>query len=532
MGIATEGGVWLLVGLLGIAIPLVAFARRINVAYPIVLVAGGLVLGFIPGLPRIDFDPALVLVIFLPPLLFWESVNAPTDVMRANARWIASLAIGLVLATSAVVAVVAHSVIATLAWPMAFVLGAIVAPTDELASAPVLERMRIPRRLVAIVEGESLLNDAASLIVYGSAVTAAVTGTFAPLPAVLHSVVSAIGGVALGIVCGWLAVFAYRRIVDTELQGIIAFVSPFFTYVLADRLGVSGVLAVVFMAVYGTRYTPVVITPYARLRATGFWDSVVFLANALLFLLVGLQLHELARIVHIEYSWPVILWYAFVVNASVVVTRFGWYMLLEYLPNAGEAAEYRAPNWRNAVVACWSGLRGAVSLAAALAIPASLAGGGHLPHRNLVIFLALSVILVTLVGGGLTLPLVIRRLKIPQSSGEDDAEMQRAHEAMVKAALSTLDESERRGEINADDAAALRRRYGLLHERLKGHDPDVTRRFAVERKMIESKRRALITAHAYGEIDNTIVRRLQLRLDLEYIGLPTNVPSPAESDLP
>ena len=279
MSIATEGSVWLLVGLLGVAIPLVAFARRVNVAYPIVLVVGGLILGFIPGLPRINFDPALVLVIFLPPLLYWESVNAPTDVMRANARWIGSLAIGLVLATSAVVAVVAHMVIATLAWPMAFVLGAIVAPTDELASAPVLERMQIPRRLVAIVEGESLLNDAASLIVYGSAVTAAVTGTFAPWPAVLHFVVSAIGGVAVGVACGWLAVFGYRRIVDTELQGIIAFVSPFFTYVLADRLGVSGVLAVVFMAVYGTRYTPIVITPFTRLRGTGFWDSVVFIAK-------------------------------------------------------------------------------------------------------------------------------------------------------------------------------------------------------------------------------------------------------------
>ena len=327
-----QNEIWLLVGLFSVAIPLVALAHKADISYPVVLVLGGLVLGFIPGLPRIELDPDLVLVIFLPPLLYWEAITAPTDVMRANAGQIAVLAIGLVVATTVVVAVVVHATVGNLTWAMAFVLGAIVAPTDELASIPVLERLKVPRHVIAIVEGESLLNDASSLILYVTAIGVVTTHVYQPGSVALAFVISGVGGVALGLVVGRLAIEAWRRISDTQLQGVISFSLPFLAYSLAGRLGVSGVLAVVFAGLYVNRLTPGVLTPPARLQLAGFWDTLVFLANAALFLLVGLQLHELMHAVLQEYSLRLVLWYALVVNVTVIAIRFAWLLVQEYLP--------------------------------------------------------------------------------------------------------------------------------------------------------------------------------------------------------
>jgi CPA1 family monovalent cation:H+ antiporter len=395
-----QNALWIIVGLLGVALPLIALARRANIPYPIVLVAGGLVLGFIPGMPRLALDPNLVLVIFLPPLLYWEAVNAPTDVMRKNWSQIWVLAFGLVVATAVVVAFVAHAAIANLSWAMAFVLGAIVAPTDELAAAPILERMRMPRHLIAIVVGESLLNDATALILYAFAVTAAVTGTFSLGSALLQFVIRAVGGIAVGLIVGRLAIEGWRRIKDTQLQGIISFEISYLAYLFADRFGLSAVLAVVYGGMYVNRYTPRVLTSATRIRSVGYWDTVVFLINAVLFLLVGLQLEELAHNVLLEYSWRTVAFYVLVINLTVVAMRFAWILGVEYLPIIGASSEHSKGDWRHALIASWSGLRGAVSLAAALALPVAIAGGGPLPHRHLVIFLAFTVDRQSPIGSG------------------------------------------------------------------------------------------------------------------------------------
>ena len=317
-----QNEVWLLVGLLTATIPLVALARRVNVSYPVVLVLGGLALGFIPGLPRVALDPNLVLLIFLPPLLYWEAVTAPTDVMYANAGQIGLMALGLVVISTIGVAAAAHATIAHLGWPMAFVLGAIVAPTDELASAAVLERLRVPRHVIAIVEGESLLNDASALILYVAAIAAVTTGAFALGPTLVRFVLSAVGATLLGLLIARLAIEGWRRITDVQLQGVISFNLPYLAYIVADRFALSGVLAVVFGGIYANRFTPRVVTPQARLQVSGFWETAVFIANALLFLMVGLQLNALTRAVLSEYSPQTVLWYAFVVNAAVLAIRF------------------------------------------------------------------------------------------------------------------------------------------------------------------------------------------------------------------
>lgn len=385
----------------------------------------------------------------------------------------------------------------------------------------------MPRRLTAIIEGESLLNDASSLIIYAAAVTATVTGVFEFWRTLGQFLLSGFAGVAVGLAAGWLAVQGWRRVKATELQTVISFTLPFLSYVTAQRFGLSGVLAVVYTGIYANRLTPAVLTPAARLQLTGFWNTLVFLANAILFLLVGLQLRTVTSRVLTEYSWTTVLWYAFVVNAAIVVTRFAWCLAQEYAPVVGRASGGHAPSWRQAVVTAWSGLRGAVSLAAALAIPAALASGAHTPHRNLVVFLTFSVILVTLVFGGLTLPLVIRMLGLGRApEGDDDDDLSRARIEMNRAALKTLEQLEQSGAIDGVDAQLLRTRY---ERRLAPPSENARRerRLAAERALLDSERTALIELRARGAIDNTTQRRLQHWLDVSGETIPSE---PSEDD--
>ena len=510
----------IVVSLLVVAIPLVALARRANIPYPILLVMGGLALGFIPGLPDVQLDPNLVLLIFLPPLLYWEAITAPTDVMWANRTQIGMLAVVLVVITTLAVAAAAHALIPHLSWPVAVVFGAIVAPTDELAAVPVLERFQMPRHLIAIVEGESLINDGASLVIYAAAVTAVVTGGFdlRRVPLLIGIVV--IGSIALGLLAARAAVEGWRRIRDTDLQSVISLLLPFVSYVPATLVGGSGVLGVLTAGAYANRLTPTVLTPESRLRLVGFWDTFVFVANTLLFLLVGLQLHGLLAGVFERNSWQSVLWYAVAINAVVISVRFAWILFTEYIPFVGGSSEHAAPNWRHATIAAWSGMRGAVSLAAALAIPLTVAGGGAFPDRGLIVFLTFTVIVVTLVGFGLTLPAVVARLHVTDDDHEEGEELKRALAAASQAALERIDVLERERRLDPPDAQILRRRYERMRERggaLEGPARDAaSRRSSAEREVIEAEREALIAMRARGEIDNAVFRQVQLALDVAH----------------
>jgi len=508
----------LVIGLLVVAIPLVALGRRFEIPYPIALVCGGLALGFVPGLPSVHLDPNLVLLLFLPPLLYWEAITAPTDIMLENGSQIASLAIGLVLASTIAIAVVAHAIIPGLPWAVAFVLGALIAPTDELASVPVLERFRIPRHVIAIVEGESLVNDALSLVIYAAAVTAAVTGAFDLGRWPLYLVAVAGGSVVIGLVVGRAAVEGWRRVRDTELQSVISLLLPFVAYLPALRLGTSGVLEVVTTGVYVNRFTPLVLTPQSRLRLIGFWETFVFVANALLFLIVGLQLHAIAAEVLRHDAWPAVLGYTVAINVVVLLVRFVWIVGTEYIPFVGASAEHSAPDWKHAIIASWSGLRGAVSLAAALAIPLTVAGGAPFPHRDLIIFLTFSVIVVTLVGGGLTLPAVISSLHLGDSDREESEDLERAWAGVSAAVLERIGELERDKQIEPEYAQLLRRRVeALLDETTNVTTKRRTllqHRSGAERDVFDAGRQALIALRRQGEIDNAVLRRVQFALDL------------------
>jgi len=505
----------ILIALLVAAIPLVALAQRINISYPIVLVLGGLALGFVPRLPHIPLDPDLVLLIFLPPLLYWESITAPTDVMAENASQIALLAVGLVVATTFAVAALAHVLIPGMSWGAAFVLGAVVSPTDELAAVPVLEHFRLPRHLIAIIDGESLLNDATSLVIYGAAIVAVTTGVFHPAYALFEFVMTLAGSLLLGYLAGRLAVELWRRIRDPQLQGVISVVLPFAAYFPAERFGLSGVLAVVTAGVYVNHLSPRVITPAARTQAAGFWNTFVFLANAVLFLAVGLQLNDVATAAFRHHSWQTIIGYSIAVNVVLIVVRLALAVLAEFAPTPAPA-DHAEPNWKNALVVAWSGLRGSVSLAAALAIPLLLPNGAPFPDRDLIIFITFSVILVTLVAGGLTLPALVGWLHIERGTEESD-ELRFALVRTAEAALARIDELQ--SEKRIDDAHAETLRNVYEHRRdMKATEGGadgrhLARHREVERELIDAQRKALIALREQGKIDNVVLRRVQTDLD-------------------
>lgn len=515
----TNSVIGLVIALLMTTIPLVALAKRVNISYPIVLVVAGLFLGFVPGLPKVQLDPNLVLLIFLPPLLYWESITAPTDVMLENAGQIGVLAVGLVIATTVAVAVVAHAIIPGMPWSAAFVLGAIISPTDELAAIPILEFFRLPRHVVAIIDGESLLNDATALVIYAAALGVVMTGAFKPAHTLLQFVITVAGSLLIGYAAGRLAVELWRRIKDPQLQGVVSVVLPFLTYFPAQTLGLSGVLAVVIAGVYVNRLGPRVIEPTARTQIAGFWNTLVFLVNTVLFLVVGLQLHAAATAAFERHSWQTVFGYAVAVNVVLILVRLALVVLAEYAPTSAPV-DHAAPDWRHALVVAWSGLRGAVSLAAALAIPLVLPSGSPFPDRDLIIFVTFSVILVTLVGGGLTLPAVVKLLHVEGGTEERD-EIRRARIRSIEAALARIDELEADERIDNAHALTLRAQYQHRRElesesESKAGDAagHAARHVDIERELIAAQRKAIIDMREHGEIDNVVLRRVQADLDL------------------
>ena len=503
--------------LLFCAIPLIALARRSTVPYPIVLTIGGLAVGFVPGL-QFDLNPDLVLLLFLPALLYWESITAPTDAMRLNARWIWTLAIGLVLATTAAVAAVIHAIEPSLSWATAFVLGAIVAPTDEVASAPIAERLGVPRHVIAVIEGESLLNDAGSLVLYAAAVAAVVSGHFTLGTATLEFFGSAIGAAIVGAAAAGLSIVLWRRFADAQIQVIISVLLPFLAYIPAQYFHVSGVLAVVVAGVIANRVTPVVITPAARIQAVGWWESTVFLMNVALFILLGIQLNGIVAHAVQRHGWGELLLDAFLVNAVVIVVRFAWIFAQGTLPFFGRMKPHGMSDRKDLTVTAMGGLRGTVSLAAALAIPLATNAHTPFPDRDLIIFITFSVILVTLVGGGLLLPVVVRALAFDEPD-EDRDELRLAVRSMIDMALASIDRLRENGEISADQAAMLRDRYERKRKRFVGSNREMHESQqnlnAAESRIIAAERAALLRLRKDGAIDNTVMRRLQLTLDLQ-----------------
>jgi CPA1 family monovalent cation:H+ antiporter len=506
-------------GLLVAIAALAVLAGLLRVPYPITLVAGGAVIGFLPGVPSVELDPEIVLFIFLPPLLYGAAFFTSVRELRQNARAIAALAIPLVFVTMAAVAVVVHEVVG-LGWAESFVLGAIVSPTDAVAPAEIMRRVGAPRRLVAIVEGENLTNDWTALILYRVAVAAVVSGSFTLWKAGLEFVASGIGGVIVGLAAGWLIRQVRARLDDPPTEITISILSGYVGYLPAEELGLSGVIAAVTTGLYMGWHTPQLTTPLLRLQTLAIWEILTFLLNAVLFLLVGLQLPGILDALSGRSTADLVLWGA-LVSAVVIGVRLAWTFTLPYLTRWIDRRESRRARRIPAdqrLVVGWAGMRGSVSLAAALAIPLQTDVGEPFPERNLIIFLAFAVILVTLIGQGLTLGPLINRLGI-EDDGEESHEDTLARRRAAEAALARLDELGEPDWISPESVGRARqlfdyreRRFGALEdgaeENFEGR-ADSWRRLM--RELYRAQRETLLELRNSDDIR----RRVERDIDLE-----------------
>ncbi len=511
--------------LLMIVAALDVVARRIEVPYPVLLVLSGLGLSMIPFLPHVRFDPEIALLVFLPPLLYPAALFTSWRDFRRNIRAITLLAFGLVLMTTVSVALVAYALIPDLPWPAALILGAIVSPPDAVAAAAVLQRMQIPRRIVAILEGESLVNDSIALVVYRFGIAAVVTGAFSLTEAVLKLPVVACGGVLVGWAIGAGVHWLQRRLDDPPVQITISLLTPFAAYLPAEQLGLSGVLAVVTSGLYIGWRSPLMITARTRLEAFSFWRMIVFLLNGIIFILIGLQLPAVVSGLRTG-SWTTLLFDAAAVSATVVLTRLLWVFSVAYLPGLfSRRARARSPYpaWQHVAILAWSGMRGVVSLAAALALPLATAGGTPFPGRNEIIFLSFSVILVTLVFQGLTLPILIRALHI-EDDGEFHREERIARKKANQAALAYVEKLADEPSHNAGRISRLREEYRERLAQLEYCDelaaePDPTQLPAshfnrLVCQALQVERQTLVELRNQHHINDETLRLVQRDIDL------------------
>ena len=512
-------------GLLAVVAALVPLANRLAVPYPVLLVIGGLILGFIPNkvLPDVALAPDLVFLTFLPPLLYWEALTTSWRDFRANLRPIGSLAIGLVVVATCGVAVVAHLVLG-MPWAIAFVLGAVVSSTDAVAASSIASRLGVPPRIVAILSGESLVNDGTALVVYSSAVAAVTLGSFSLPQAALRFVAASVGGVAVGLAVGWAVTHLRSHIADVRVEGAVSLLTPFAAYLPADFVGASGVLAAVATGLYVGRRSPVVISPATRLQADTIWDLGSFLINGLIFILIGLQLHPIFTALD-KQPLSRLLGEAALVSVAVIALRLAWVYPAGTLARLlSRGSKKGAPQLSRAELGVigWTGMRGVIALATALALPERIAHGAF-PNRNLILFLTFGVIVVTLVGQGLTLPPLIRLLGI---TGGDTTEHEEAHArlAAAQAALERLDILASRDGIPRDMLEGLRARYAQRVERLSDEPDDVDEDWFrayrdVRRDLLDVERRTIVDLRDRDEINDEALRSIQRELDLEQVRL-------------
>jgi CPA1 family monovalent cation:H+ antiporter len=509
-------------------------ASRIHVSYPILLVLGGLALGAIPGLPAVELQPDLVFLIFLPPLLYYAGLLTSWRDFKGNLRPISMLAVGLVLFTMGFVAITAHNLM-DMSWPAAFALGAIVSPPDAVAATAVMSRLRVPRRIVHILEGESLVNDAGALVAYRIAIAVALGHEhFYFGIAAIRILFVAAGGIAVGLAAGWLVAWVRPRVHDAAVESTISLLTPYIAYLPAEWLHASGVLSVVTTGIYLSRKLPQVTSPRVRLRAYAIWEAVVFILNGVIFILIGLQLPTILRALT-QTPPERLVAYAAIISVVCIVARLLWIYPATYLPRRlfpSLAQRDPPPPWRAVLVIGWAGMRGIVSLAAALALPAEF------PHRELILFITFGVILATLVLQGLTLPPLIRAMRLPADSDGEDEEIT-ARYLSALAAIERLDglaaSSAPAAADQAPGIARLRAEYdervayysrrlapmtdagqaGALDGADGGGAEACTVSLNVRREALHAERQMLVRLRDQGVIGDEALRAVQEELDLE-----------------
>lgn len=513
---------------------LAVFARRLKVPYPIILVLGGLALGFIPWVPDVRLSPTVVFLVILPPLIFASALNTPWREFKFNIISISMLGLGLVIFTVVGVAVFAHFVIPGFDWRTGAVLGALISPTDIIAVSAIAKRVGLPHSVLQVIDGESLINDAAGLLALQFTTALVVSGSVPSLSQGFGQLVWLIvGGVAVGILIAFLVTRFDRLLIGrfsagTDLQMLVSLATPYFAYLLGEAIGASGVLATVACGLYVGRNLSETVSSRARLDTRVIWNTVDFALNGFVFIIIGLQLPSIlsgiSRNGTIPLDWPRMIGEALLVCAIVIVLRYLWMFpgarIAHFLRTRLQKQKIRTTSKRELVVMGWSGIRGVLTLAAALSVPFVTDTGTHFPNREAIIFLAYAVILVTLVGQGLTLPALIRRLGISEPKSEQDEERE-ARKTMLQFVIQTL-----RGMDTSEDEIATQavdqlirvydqRLQGISSTSEKQVEAQLDRKYReVARRLRTAQRRELNRLRNQGRFREATLRRLERELDL------------------
>ena len=505
--------------------------RRLGIIDPIMLVLGGLVLAAFDFAPEIRLDPKTVLAVFLPPVLYQAALHISWSELKANLRAVLLLAIGLVLFTAFAVAGSLWLMVPGLPFAAALVLGAIVSPPDAVAATSVLSKVRAPSRLTTILEGESLINDATALVLYALAVKAVVYGTFTPSDALIEFIKVGLGGMALGLLIGRVSIEIHRRLAEPLLEIMLSLTIPFLTFILAEHLHLSGVIAVVAAGIIRASYNVKVFSAASRMQMFAMWDIIVFILNAIGFLLIGLQISTVFASLSDRYSLLQLAQLSFVICAIVIVTRFIWVWPATWLPHLlsrhVRETEPRPQSGKINVIS-WAGMRGIVSLVAALALPTQIEPYGNFPGRDLILFITYMVILVTLVGQGSTLGWLVRKLKVEAVSCAPN----QSREIRAQLRLAGLLHVQKNA--NGHSATAIERlsdHYQKMIAHLRAHNSEdaledlITKDSEDYRGLamaaLSAERLELEKMREHGRINDELARELQLELDLHELLIGT-----------
>ncbi len=522
--------------LLAVLISLSALLERSKIPQPIILVAAGLLIGFIPSLPDLALDPEIIFLLFLPPLLFDAAAQTSWHNFRADIRPISALAVSLVFFTTLAVAVTAHYMVPKFGWPLAFLLGAIISPTDAVAASGIIKGLNLNRRIMTIIEGESLVNDASALIAYKQALIAVLTGSFVFWDAGLQFLIVAGGGIAAGLAVGYILVFVHGKIHNNALvETGLSLLSPYLAYIAAERLHVSGILAVVTTGLIISWRGPEIFTYQTRMRTRVVWDTIVFMLNGFVFIVIGLQLPTILRQVK-DYSTGELIGYGLVISVVTILIRILWVFggawssnLFNRKKNSAENEAEKDPvSWKSVLIIAWTGTRGVLSLATALALPLTLNTGAIFPQRHLILFLAFVVIFVTLVVQGLTLPLLIKVLKLkPDSSLEKEEK-----ELLLHITNSTLHYIDRELSVHLNEHTKqeLKDRYTTqsedlakqirIHERNERKDTAVpvtvvTPLLNAQVEIGKFQRELLLKLHKQESFSDAAIREVERSMDID-----------------
>ncbi len=509
--------------LLAVVTALAEVTDRIKIPYPVLLVLAGIGIGLIPNLPSVELSPEVVFLIFLPPALYSAAWTTSWPDFKSNSRAISLLAVGCVIFTTVAVAMVAHYAIPGFGWAESFVLGAIISPPDAVAAGAAMKGLSVPKRLITILEGESLVNDATGLIAMRYAIAATATGTFIVWLAGINFIYVAGVGIIIGLIIGQLFYWIHmitpnNPTTDTTLT----FITPYVAYVIAEQIHVSGVLAVVVCGLFLSQRSSKIFKHESRIQAWATWDTVTFILNGIIFILIGLQLpHVLANIK--EHSFTTLLWYGSIISVATIVARIIWVFPAAYIPRwiskRVRNKEPRPPISNVAIVA-WSGMRGVVSLAAALALPLTIGNKMAFPNRDLIIFLTFAVIFATLCLQGMTLPSLVKKLGVEPDDGGKELEDQ-ARLAIATSLIEHIEENYSLG-LHDEILNRIKSKYELRIQRLskdaslnKLTEEQIREFLSIQRKLIQQERVFLEGLRKQRKIGDDPLRKIEYELDLE-----------------